>query len=292
MRGGTGLSRPVGCWPHNFNPPAPCGAGLGKAYAYDEMDKFQSTRPMRGGTGNDHPSQHSPSISIHPPHAGRDDHVQQRVGVPGISIHPPHAGRDRMRLATCRCRMYFNPPAPCGAGRAPRSWRPWCGYFNPPAPCGAGRAQRFINGLSSIFQSTRPMRGGTGSRWPEAGTTTFQSTRPMRGGTQPGGLDVRQPRISIHPPHAGRDRSCAGPARRSGNFNPPAPCGAGLQKRAIFFTFFTFSYLTCKLIVFRALQYGLLFVRIKHLNAPCLVRTSLARSCRRWPSAVRTFSAH
>ena len=102
---------------------------------------------------------------------------------------------------------YFNPPAPCGAGRGLLSWparalqfqstRPVRGgtlqngeiseveeYFNPPAPCGAGRYTRnqIIN-KSEI--SIHPPRAGRDDKVMEVrrGAVTFQSTRPVRGGT-------------------------------------------------------------------------------------------------------------
>ena len=78
--------------------------------------------------------------------------------------------------------------------------------FNPPAPCGAGPAAGLRPSEISGFQSTRPVRGGT-SGW----------ASPQR--------DFR---ISIHPPRAGRDKSCAPWTPAICDFNPPAPCGAGL----------------------------------------------------------------
>ena len=78
--------------------------------------------------------------------------------------------------------------------------------FNPPAPCGAGRGGNLVRVFSGGFQSTRPVRGGT-SGW----------ASPQR--------DFR---ISIHPPRAGRDKSCAPWTPAICDFNPPAPCGAGL----------------------------------------------------------------
>ena len=183
------------------------------------LSLFQSTRPVRGGTGSAHTMYPGTVISIHPPRAGRD-FLQ-----PGPGSLPPH----------------FNPPAPCGAGHphlehllehllfqstrpvrggtlkitscmleaAFQSTRPVRGgtlwgltqktssvHFNPPAPCGAGRPIPSRNPIPSRFQSTRPVRGGT---WPrllcvEGGL--FQSTRPVRGGTilsaQRGGKEVFQ----------------------------------------------------------------------------------------------------
>ena len=57
--------------------------------------KFQSTLPVRGGTG-----------------AG----PCQRRGAE-ISIHPPRAGRDSDASADRSQRLNFNPPSPCGEGR-------------------------------------------------------------------------------------------------------------------------------------------------------------------------------
>ena len=146
----------------NFNPPAPCGAG-----------RWSGTTFSVGHT-----------ISIHPPHAGRDVIVSILASLQSISIHPPHAGRDVGTNWRRRTRRNFNPPAPCGAGlpqvvalqpeSAFQSTRPMRGGtrpageirghvddFNPPAPCGAGRSLRRTKGRNDGFQSTRPMRGGT-----------------------------------------------------------------------------------------------------------------------------------
>ena len=80
------------------------------------------------------------NISIHPPLAGRDpaaDRVADRRAL--ISIHPPLAGRDYATNTVKKPNIDFNPPAPCGAGRA-QILRWQIKYnFNPPAPCGAGR---------------------------------------------------------------------------------------------------------------------------------------------------------
>ena len=100
----------------NFNPRAPCGARLalhdGKAYPWeisihapragrdkrlqeriDEVEKFQSTRPVRGATAIDVRDLQDIRISIHAPRAGRD------TASPSPSTSPSH----------------FNPRAPCGA---------------------------------------------------------------------------------------------------------------------------------------------------------------------------------
>ena len=56
--------------------------------------KFQSTRPMRGATLVDQPELRPSDISIHAPHAGRDQKGQSQEHRQHISIHAPHAGRD------------------------------------------------------------------------------------------------------------------------------------------------------------------------------------------------------
>ena len=120
---------------------------------------------------------------------------------------PAPCGAGRPKIPIAPPRSNFNPPAPCGAGLVfDCSCSCFC-YFNPPAPCGAGRSPaQHLRCRTPEFQSTRPVRGGTMILSQAHGTAVFQSTRPVRGGTRP--------KIPIAPPIS--------------NFNPPAPCGAGL----------------------------------------------------------------
>ena len=70
---GAGLRRCSGCAAcADFNPPAPCGAGPGRAEQRVETAPFQSTRPLRGGTCKRAAGREILRISIHPPLAGRD----------------------------------------------------------------------------------------------------------------------------------------------------------------------------------------------------------------------------
>ena len=55
---------------------------------------FQSTRPMRGATLMVEKEVLEINISIHAPHAGRDQRVSTAEDDFQISIHAPHAGRD------------------------------------------------------------------------------------------------------------------------------------------------------------------------------------------------------
>ena len=172
-----------------FNPPSPCGEGRDLPILEPEAEKnFNPPSPCGEGPHIVIVIHHRPTISIHPPHAGRDaaaariirahrlfqSTLPMRGGTPppgpvaataAISIHPPHAGRDFSASG---------PPSPDTD-------------FNPPSPCGEGQ--------------TRTPRGTKGQ--------LFQSTLPMRGGTF---LDFNHKgflEISIHPPHAGRDLKSA-----------------------------------------------------------------------------------
>ena len=124
---------------------------------------FQSTRPVRGGTSNTSDSSPNNQISIHPPRAGRD-RIQHNLChiLLWISIHPPRAGRDvRERFPDFDLqRISIHPPR---AGRDLSCLRSYAteGYFNPPAPCGAGRQMTLNLKVRNTFQSTRPVRGGT-----------------------------------------------------------------------------------------------------------------------------------
>ena len=55
---------------------------------------FQSTLPMRGETKFAENLKVIKVISIHSPHAGRDNNALDGFKVLNISIHSPHAGRD------------------------------------------------------------------------------------------------------------------------------------------------------------------------------------------------------
>ncbi len=168
----------------NFNPPAPCGAGPGRRASRRSPTYFNPPAPCGAGLAKD--AGYSGSGDFNPPApcgAGplcRTPRFSQR----NISIHPPHAGRDDFLLGHHIPCLDFNPPAPCGAGPACvrqiaaeypfQSTRPMRGgtslagaalfagsNFNPPAPCGAGPGLRPSLHKPTRFQSTRLMRGGT-----------------------------------------------------------------------------------------------------------------------------------
>ena len=144
-----------------------------------------------------------------------------------ISIHPPRVGRDQRLVWYQGDVEHFNPPAPGGAG---------------PGPLASGAA-------GGPFQSTRPGWGGTRRPGQGGGNRPISIHPPRVGrdsqhwpGSRPGCISIHPPRvgrdlldegarlgrtISIHPPRVGRDLQHKDIFDREGDFNPPAPGGAG-----------------------------------------------------------------
>ena len=99
-----------------FNPPTPCGVGLGAVVVPSLLLAFQSTHPVWGGTfqgpldienilfQSTHPVwggtianqvvTYTQLISIHPPRVGWDTEFTVSILVVRISIHPPRVGWD------------------------------------------------------------------------------------------------------------------------------------------------------------------------------------------------------
>ena len=121
-----------------FNPPAPCGAGPFAKRMRDDVGKFQSTRPLRGGTCIPSHLPKGQTISIHPPLAGRDPELMIKHRFHRDFNPPAPCGAGRFCLPPTTGKRHFNPPAPCGAGLSSRVFLGPEVYFNPPAPCGAG----------------------------------------------------------------------------------------------------------------------------------------------------------
>ena len=78
------------------------------------------------------------------------------------------------------------------------------------------------------FQSTRPLRGGTCRSERMEMQRGISIHPPLAGRDQEEEMTAWQRRISIHPPLAGRDAAPAEAPAVGCDFNPPAPCGAGL----------------------------------------------------------------
>ena len=123
------------------------------------------------------------AISIHAPHTGRDETVDEVFRLISISIHAPHTGRDSIAWA-CPSFLYISIHAPH-----------------------TGRDVRLRDFLfvQSVFQSTRPIRGATWNLQSIVTKRLFQSTRPIRGATPYRWSHTERLKISIHAPHTGRD---------------------------------------------------------------------------------------
>ena len=159
-----------------FNPRAPCGARLNLHLPRCFACKFQSTRPMRGATVRVRDCRLLDGVSIHAPHAGRDNssysleislalfqstrpmrgatticRVHRRK--PSVSIHAPRVGRD--------VEYVYNKYKGEVSIHAPRVGRDLFERlpellrhgFNPRAPCGARHVAyvaRSLRGTVSI----------------------------------------------------------------------------------------------------------------------------------------------
>ena len=216
---------------------------------------FQSTRPMRGATWiGPSQGQLDPTFQSTRPMRGATPEYNEdmKLGELKISIHAPHAGRDEVLDAIGERQDVFQSTRPMRGATQYNEAAASYFVFQSTRPMRGATAVYNAMLTTCKFQSTRPMRGATGKlvvydeahmeisiHAPHAGrdwdgivpgdiTVKFQSTRPMRGATSarrrpstsrsyfnpraPCGArllrsvrqDVRND-ISIHAPHAGRD---------------------------------------------------------------------------------------
>ena len=144
----------------SFQSTRPLRGATGQSSFAPSCVLFQSTRPLRGATKFWFNCNPEGPISIHAPLAGRDQYLRKILCIIHISIHAPLAGRDQQSAS-------------------------------PPLIC-------------SLFQSTRPLRGATPASRKNVLQSTFQSTRPLRGATCGLSKNIIGQYISIHAPLAGR----------------------------------------------------------------------------------------
>ena len=129
--------------------------GTNLSVGLDKADAFQSTHPMRGGTG----------------------FFLRQAPVKIISIHPPHAGWDPNAIRIRRWRENFNPPTPCGVGRRQPGARAPSFQFQSTHPMRGGTRGQAAGVARGRFQSTHPMRGGTAKVHKTGRETSAQLTK-------------------------------------------------------------------------------------------------------------------
>ena len=147
--------------------------------------RFQSTRPLRGATRLAICSGAVTGISIHAPLAGRDHCRRSCWGYTAISIHAPLAGRDVEPPLHHEPRGEISIHAPlAGRDRIHHAGGGSGFYFNPRAPCGARHHRVAVLAQRDDISIHAPL----------AGRDTVM-------------LPLHHPaKISIHAPLAGRDR--------------------------------------------------------------------------------------
>ena len=148
----------------SFNPRAPCGARHVTGVLRAIVEKFQSTRPVRGATLGFHCTPQQQGVSIHAPRAGRDVISTTDSSIPRCFNPRAPCGARPHPLQGCFAYSSFNPRAPCGARRTAIISLSVGKGFNPRAPCGARRLRFSMQCPISTFQSTRPVRGATAKK--------------------------------------------------------------------------------------------------------------------------------
>ena len=172
------------------------------------VDQFQSTHPVRGGTISGWRHQ---EYGFH------------------ISIHPPRAGWDNVEKTDLGAQADFNPPTPCGVGRCRRSYTGHCVLISIHPPRAGWDLANIGKNREIIVISIHPPRAGWDFSRHQSTSLRTISIHPPRAGWDQSHCHISAAllEISIHPPRAGWDRRTS--VGRSGrrNFNPPTPCGVG-----------------------------------------------------------------
>ena len=120
-----------------FQSTRPLRGGTDGAIEYTDCGAFQSTRPLRGGT----------------------DAITAVEVAPSISIHPPLAGRDTSLFVGFAFCSDFNPPAPCGAGPLIRYWAQMEMQFQSTRPLRGGTLTYAPSGERAAISIHPPLAG-------------------------------------------------------------------------------------------------------------------------------------
>ena len=189
-----------------------------RAYFTHKLPIFQSTRPIRGTTGDAGPMRPvRRDFNPRAPYGARQARGQGPGSQGQISIHAPHTGRDLVSTHACTPLREFQSTRPIRGAtyHSLPKWHSKQRNFNPRAPYGARPIRLESRRLPMVFQSTRPIRGAT-----ESGT-----------------LSLSLANISIHAPHTGRDRS-----RPASVLDPPTFQSTRPIRGATFYSIFSLHY--------------------------------------------------
>ena len=194
-------------WSHRFQSTRPVRGGTSGLAALQSLFGFQSTRPVRGGTFRFLLySQMMRFQSTRPVRGGTFvfQMTNQQIRI-FQSTRPVRGGTAAMYRASSHVGAFQSTRPVRGGTGAYGLFMETCGIsIHPPR---AGRDVIVINKGDLIMISIHPPRAGRDTSWYliNSSRPQFQSTRPVRGGT---GTELTKRAAIFH-------------------FNPPAPCGAG-----------------------------------------------------------------
>ncbi len=128
--------------------------------AWKRWNPFQSTLPVRGGTGR-WAGPERRRCYFNPPSPcgeGQNVIVEKRAYLPFQSTLPVRGGTDLGEFAGEEACISIHPPR---AGRDDSALRsvPGAAHFNPPSPCGEGPTLTVAGAAADAFQSTLPVWG-------------------------------------------------------------------------------------------------------------------------------------
>ena len=192
-----------------FNPRTPCGVRRKDISAIANIQKFQSTHPLRGATMT---TRAIPSVN-------------------GFQSTHPLRGATHAAVRRGLAALHFNPRTPCGVRQdlfQVLNDKFFISIHAPLAGCDQDWINHFVDNYISIHA---PLAGC--DRLTEMGIPTqtgFQSTHPLRGATEKDPSTLYITAISIHAPLAGCDCRAHGCHARRDHFNPRTPCGVRLLR--------------------------------------------------------------
>ena len=147
-------------------------------------DVFQSTRPMRGATPSISQKHTSQTFQSTRPMRGATQIYAAARALDDVSIHAPHAGRDQCGSRPRSLAWSFNPRAPCGTRRGRPDTATGSEGFQSTRPMrDATNAARALGRWRGVSIHAPHAGRDTRANVYSLARATFQSTRPMRDAT-------------------------------------------------------------------------------------------------------------